>query len=47
MPAAVIANVHRPKNKRAFRVGDFMPKEPRQQTAQEQIDILKALTKHG
>ena len=43
--AAVIANVHRGKNTTAFKVTDFMPREPKPpQTVPQMIEMAAAWT---
>lgn len=49
--ASTIANVNRPKNRRAWKISDFMPKRQRRgrkgkkkQTVREQISLAKAIT---
>jgi len=49
--AATIANVNRPKSKRAFKAEDFMPSEPKTtpvvQTPEEMADILRRTYEHA
>lgn len=43
MVASVIANVNRPKGRRAYKVSDFMPREKRRQSWQDQLKQVELL----
>lgn len=40
---SVVANCHRDKKQKAFKVSDFMPKEKKKQTNEQMLGIVKAI----